>query len=163
MGNGIAAGIRIHPSVPAACPDQRVCENPLLWTFGPHWKNPFGSGALFAWRFKDLVSCHASAPKRSCLSLLRIITSMGKIVGRNHTCTTSEKKMCLIIDLSFRLFSSTAVTWKPAHHAGKGLKIAMKSASRALTKQDVKKQLRETSVTSGLKTSQNHRFKTSHA
>ena len=118
MANGIAAGIRIHSSVPAACPAQRVRENPLLWTLGSHRKSPLGGGALFAGRFKDVNDCHACTPKKPCLSLLWIITSMGQTAGRNHTRTTSEKKMCLIIDFSFRLFSSTAVTWKPMRHAG---------------------------------------------
>ena len=146
MGNGIAAGIRIHSSVPAACPAQRVRENPLLWTLGPHRQNPLGGGALFAWRFKDVIDCHAGTPKKPCLPLLRIITSVGQSDGRNHTRTTSEKKMRLIIDFSFRLFSSTAVTWKPMRHTGISLKIAMKPASRAFTDQDVKEQFAEKSA-----------------
>ena len=146
MGNGIAAGIRIHSSVPAACSAQRVRENPLLWTLGPHRENPLGGGALFSGRFKDVVSCHACTPKKPCLSLLRIVAAMGQTAGGGHTCTTFEKKMCLIIDFSFRLFSSTAVTWKPLRHTAKNHKIAMKSASRAFTNQDVKEQFPEKSA-----------------
>jgi hypothetical protein len=71
---------------------------------------------------------------------------MGQAAGRNHTRTTSEKEMCLIIDFSFQLFSSTAVTWKPMRHAGEEPKIIAIPAYRALTKQDVKKQLREKSA-----------------
>ena len=131
MGNGIAAGIRIHSSFLAACPSQRVRENPLLWTLGPHRENPFGGCALFAGRFKDVVGCHTSTPKKPCLSLLRIITSMGQTAGRNHTYTTLEKKMCLKTALCLGFFQSKKPRGKLCAFQSNLRKIGKKSVSSA--------------------------------
>ena len=43
-------------------------------------------------------------------------------------------------------FSFTAVTWKPMHNTEQHLKIALKSASRAFTNQDVKEHFPEKSA-----------------
>jgi hypothetical protein len=71
---------------------------------------------------------------------------MGQTAGGSYTRTAMEKKIRLINEFLFRLFTVKAVAWKTMEITGNNLEIAVKTISGSSTHRHVRKHRPEKSL-----------------